>query len=403
VRVLVSSTAGSGHFGPLVPLASACRDAGHDVAVAAPTSFAREVGAAGFEHLPFDDVPPEVLGPVFAGLPSMPFEQANFRVIGEVFGRLDAQAALPGVTEAIERWRPDLVLREPCEFASLVAAERAGIAQLQVAIGVAGMLERAWAALAEPLGELDALTGLRAGTAAELVASTAQLTWVPASLDEAAAEAFPVPGTGPRWRFRNPDWRPQSGGSLPAWSDDGLPLVYVSFGSVAASLGQMVDAYGAALAALADEPVRVLMTTGNALDPASLEPWPANALVERWRPQAEVMAHAAAVVGHGGFGTTMAALASGLPQVVLPLFASDQKLNAQHVAAAGAGIAVDGGPAAAGGLAPHVMAVLDDGRYRAAAAAIAAEISALPDPADAVPVLEQLAGAHPRKRDRPSR
>ena len=31
MRVLFSTTAGSGHFGPMVPVARACRDAGHDV------------------------------------------------------------------------------------------------------------------------------------------------------------------------------------------------------------------------------------------------------------------------------------------------------------------------------------------------------------------------------------
>ena len=37
-------------------------------------------------------------------------------------------------------WRPDVVLRETCEFASVVAAEKAGIGQLEVAIsmGLAG-------------------------------------------------------------------------------------------------------------------------------------------------------------------------------------------------------------------------------------------------------------------------
>ena len=49
-------------------------------------------------------------------------------------------------------------------------------------------------------------------------------------------------------------------------------------------------------------------------------------------------------VGHGGFGTTMLALAAGVPQVIVPLFASDQHVNARHVAATGAGVCLDGGP-----------------------------------------------------------
>jgi UDP:flavonoid glycosyltransferase YjiC (YdhE family) len=46
------------------------------------------------------------------------------------------------------------------------------------------------------------------------------------------------------------------------------------------------------------------MTTGHGLDPADLEPIPSNSHVEQWWPQESVMSEAAAVVGHGGFGTT---------------------------------------------------------------------------------------------------
>ena len=115
MRVLVSTTAGSGHFGPLIPFCVACRDAGHEVRVAAPASFAGAVAGAGFEHAPFADVAPEVMGPIFGRLPELSMEEANVMVIGQIFGRLDEQAALPGVMAAIDRWRPDLVMREPTD------------------------------------------------------------------------------------------------------------------------------------------------------------------------------------------------------------------------------------------------------------------------------------------------
>ena len=55
------------------------------------------------------------------------------------------------------------------------------------------------------------------------------------------------------------------------------------------------------------------------------------------------MREAALVIGHGGFGTTMTALAAGVPQLVLPLFSSDQFLNAERIQAAGVGIQLLGG------------------------------------------------------------
>ena len=361
--------------------------------VAAPASFAGAVAGAGFEHAPFADVAPEVMGPIFGRLPELPLEEANATVIGEICGRLDAQAALPGVMAVIDSWRPDLVVREPAEFASLVAAERAGIAQVQVAIGMVGTFETAWPILSEPLAELSVLAGLPADRAFATMVRTPELTCVPASLDVPmdGRQRRDTSGHGPRWRFRDANRRGETGALPPSWGDPQLPLVYVSFGSVTASLEPFAAMYPATLAALADAPLRVLMTTGSAIDPASLEPWPANAHVEQWWPQADVMAHAAAVVGHGGFGTTMMALAAGVPQVVVPLFAFDQTVNAERVAGVGAGIHLGGGPGAAVELSAAVTAALSDPAYRAGAAAIAAEMAALPDTTAAVAVLEGLA------------
>ena len=69
-------------------------------------------------------------------MPALSFDDANLTVLREAFGRIDAQAAYPAVSAAIEVWRPDVVLREPAEFGSLAAAVRVGVPHLQVAIGM---------------------------------------------------------------------------------------------------------------------------------------------------------------------------------------------------------------------------------------------------------------------------
>ena len=90
-------------------------------------------------------------------------------------------------------------------------------------------------------------------------------------------------------------------------------------------------------------------------------------------------------------GTTMTALAAGIPQVVVPLFAFDQFVNAERVAGAGAGIRLQGGPAAIEQLPAAVERLLADPSYGAGARAVAADIEALPDVASAPAVLEELA------------
>ena len=109
------------------------------------------------------------------------------------------------------------------------------------------------------------------------------------------------------------------------------------------------------------------MTVGRGTDVAALGPLPENVRAEGWVPQDAVLARAAAVVGHGGYGTTLGALAHGVPLAVLPLFSSDQWHNAERVAGLGAGIALPGAPrGAVEPPGPDVLAALP-GRGRCAA------------------------------------
>ena len=123
--------------------------------------------------------------------------------------------------------------------------------------------------------------------------------------------------------------------------------------------------------------------------------------VERWVPQDEVLPRAAAVVTHGGHGSTLGALAHGVPCVVLPLFSLDQWFNAEAVARAGAGVALDGerhtrrgvdlpSPETLAALRPAVEHVLDDPGPRRAAQGIAEAIRALPGVDQAPAALEAL-------------
>jgi UDP:flavonoid glycosyltransferase YjiC (YdhE family) len=181
-----------------------------------------------------------------------------------------------------------------------------------------------------------------------------------------------------------PDW----------WPGNRDPLVYVTFGSVAGRLGLVPGVYRAAVEALSDLPVRVLVTTGQDSDPAELDPLPPNAHAERWVPQAGVTPHADAVVCHGGYGSMLGSLAYGLPLALLPLFGGDQWHNARRVAQVGAGVALEGadaperamfdppGPDAMAALPAAVGQLLDEPSYRRAAAQIADDIEALP-PVDA--------------------
>ncbi len=162
MRVLVATTAGAGHFAPLVPFARACVESGHEVRVAAPASFAGAVGQAGFVHAPLADASPAALGAAFARIPELTMQRANELVIREVFGGLDAEAALPGLRSLVEEWRPDVLLREPAEVASYAVAQEAGLPYVDVNIGLDDFADELVGLLDEPLKAL----GCGRGTAA---------------------------------------------------------------------------------------------------------------------------------------------------------------------------------------------------------------------------------------------
>jgi UDP:flavonoid glycosyltransferase YjiC (YdhE family) len=354
MRILAASTGGAGHFGPMVPFLRGCVAAGAEVLVAAPGSVHTDEFA--FATLP--DTPPEILGPIFASLPALPRAEANARVMREVFAGANVDATLAAHEALLAEWRPDVVLREVAEVGSYVAATRAGVPTVRVAIGLSSIEDLLASSVADFFPD-------RYGVPVERDTPTVSL--VPPTLEPGVA----------RERFRDPAMT-AANGAAPPLPDGDAPLVYVTFGSVAGALPPFAGVYRAALDALADLPVRVLLTTG-AADPESLGPIPPNARVERWVPQAAVLARAAVAVGHGGFGTTFGALAAGVPPVVLPLFSSDQFANAAAVAATGAGLAVE----SPDDLAAAVTRLLPDAApERARAGEVAAEMAALPSAAD---------------------
>jgi UDP:flavonoid glycosyltransferase YjiC (YdhE family) len=263
-----------------------------------------------------------------------------------------------------------VIVRESYEFASVLAAEHHGIPHVRVGPGLASTEEM--------VGELAFAAA--PDLPAEAISHSPYLSLNPPALDDPAG-----PAPARIHRFREIAKRPRP---LPDWwpgNDD--PLVYLTFGSVAGALDFIFPRlYSLALEALAELPARVLVTIGNDREPFALGPQPANVRVERWVPQADVAARAAAMVIHGGYGTTHGALCAGVPLVVAPLFA-DQPQNARRVAELGAGIALPA-PRSVGRLsedAPRMFAelglavehVLVDARYRRAARRVAASAAAL--------------------------
>ena len=281
---------------------------------------------AGFAFRPLAEPGEEEVARFRASQVGLSPEQAMRRALTERYVRMNAAAALYGMLATIEEWRPDVVVRESAEFSSLIAADRLGVRHALVSIGLSTALEGQMLSVAGPaLDELGAMVGGEPGLGARAARSLC-LTMAPASLDRSTP-----PGEGVR-RFRA-DNGVSAGASPDGWGDPTAPLVYLSFGTEVPSPTRdyFPGLYSAALQALQEVDARVLVTIGDERDPAELGPLAPSVRVERWVSQAELMPHIAAMIGHGGAGSTLTALAAGVPSALLPLFA-DQHSNARRVA-----------------------------------------------------------------------
>lgn len=90
-------------------------------------------------------------------------------------------------------------------------------------------------------------------------------------------------------------------------------------------------------AALADQPLRGLITLGPALTASAVGATAANVELVASVSHAEVLPQARAMITHCGHGTVMKALVHGLPIVCMPM-GRDQNDNAARIVARGAGI-----------------------------------------------------------------
>ena len=198
-----------------------------------------------------------------------------------------------------------------------------------------------------------------------------------AALDPAATEAAPsVHYVGP---IVEPSAQPWHSPWAPT---DRRPLVLVSFSTT--GFWDQGGRVRNTLAALAEEPVRVLVSATQANLVTAL---PANAVACNFVPHARVLPEVAVTICHCGHGTVAASLAHGVPVVGLPNQAADQPFLARRVQELGAGLALDG-EAQPAEIRAAVRKVLADPSYVVAARTVAAAMSVSIGPTGAASLLE---------------
>jgi len=146
----------------------------------------------------------------------------------------------------------------------------------------------------------------------------------------------------------------------PPWPEQNRdPLVLVGFSSTFQNQGPVLRNVVRALAGLR---VRALVTLGAMLPDGEVQST-GSVVVVRSAPHREVLAQAALAITHCGHGTTMKALAAGVPMVCIPM-GGDQDDTAARVVHAVAGVRLKPGSSPAA-IARAASEVLAEDRFRA--------------------------------------
>ncbi|GAB3708840.1 glycosyltransferase [Amycolatopsis oliviviridis] len=383
--MIFTSLVSHGHLYPLLPLAVAARDAGHDVLFATgdemrpvveKAGLATESAGFGMQAAFASFFGPDTDPPRASNGPP----EAFYPIIGQVFGNVLPRRFLADLTPLFERHRPDLVVYESGNAGGAIAARLAGIPAIGHGFG-----------RFSPGEVIDVINGRLAEFAAEVGFEGADLFSFGDPVVDICPESVQAPdflAGANRIPLRPVGWAEP--GDLPAGvvgRDKSRPLIYLTLGT---AFGDE-DVLKRAIGGLARIDADVIVAAGPTVDPAQLGDVPGNVRVEAWVPQSELLPHVDLVVHHGGSGTTLGAFGAGLPQLVLPQGA-DQFTNAEAVAAAGVGAQLIGEGATEDAIHERARGLLADDAVLGAARKLADEVAAMPSPAEVAQRLPEFAG-----------
>ncbi len=409
MRIGIAAIGSTGDIQPYLALARGLMTAGHEVQLFTARLWEQKVRDAG---VPFAD----------SGAPfdTETFRQVSQRMASEPrpFHQLEQilRDLLPGHLKAIPVMREqtrglDVLVAHAVDFAAIAAARANGVPLVLVHLFPAfirardtnpsgGSLGRVGDALVwkgvtwmtrrhtdEVLNQLlraagapegrDVLFSLNDSARAVLLALSPQVH----ARDSSWPESLQVTGY---WFLEEPSWTPPP--ELTRFLEAGPPPVVVSFGSMVAE--DPAAATKAVLAALAAVGCRAIVQAGWA-QLAQGVTLPPEVFRAEYVPHPWLLPRAAALVHHGGAGTTAAALRAGVPQVIV-WHAGDQmawgdKMEKLQVAAPKLSHRRLTAPA----LAKRLRLVLSSPALRERAQALGAQIRAENGVARAVEIIEQ--------------
>jgi UDP:flavonoid glycosyltransferase YjiC (YdhE family) len=354
---LVYTHPSAGHTYPLVPGLLELQSRGHRVEVVTASALVGPLTVAGLSTVAVD---PRILA-----IESDDYKEATGsgrlrRGLGSMLARGDLEAA--DLERHVARVDPDVVVVDPITYGAQVAAERSGRAWV---VATSSLLPMPGAGIPPyglglaprrgPVGRvrdavlwrvveglyrralMPGVNRMRAAAGLSRLRSPLDLNDRPDRLLVLSGQPLEYARTDAPVHVRfvgAQHWDPPA--ETPAWLlEDGDPWVLVTCSTEYQADEELARA---AVEALRDEPVRVVITLADAYATADL-PVADNVRVERFVPHRLVLDRACAVVCPSGMGLVQKAVSQGVPVVAVP-FGRDQPEVARRVVEAGAGVAL---------------------------------------------------------------
>lgn len=371
----MSAVPAVGHIVPLLDVASAMKEAGHEVRFATNPQRHGLVADAGIQPVPAGMSSVEMVEERRRRWPGTDGQPAT--VWGnQMWTQIMAPSTLADLREIVDDWKPHVIVHDEGEYAGPVVAAAAGIP----------WVTHAWGSPLRPVSELI-----------QLETSTSEL-WSSCDLEVPAfgglyAHALinPCPtflhddsaGAGVTWSIRPV---PLSSGA----GDETLRAdAYVGFGTVPTFANAPAQLM-AAIHSCTTRGLRVVVTAPSeelrselaAIDRKLVE-------VRAFVALGAVLASCKVAITHAGAGTVLASLNAGVPLVLIPRGTPSQTRMAQACELAGVGRTADTEEA----IEDAVGDVLSNPLITRRAADAAQQIAAMPSAAEVVPRVEALVGA----------
>jgi MGT family glycosyltransferase len=350
-RVLVYTAPGSGHAYPPVATALALRDRGHEVVFRTASGSVEALKRLGLGAAPID---PRIEAERLEDWKARTSTGALVSACNTFAKR--AHYEVPHLQAAIEAEHPDLIWVDTNAMGAAVAAEASGLPWAHYmphphpgpAPGVpvfgpgfapstsrAARIRDAIMAALKPFAFRSFMrshNSRRAALGLSPLNGIEDHYLVAPLLIQFSAEPFEYSREWPEnVRLVGPAlWEPSA--TEPEWlAAEERPIVLVTASTEFQDDAKLIRS---ALEAFASRPYAIVATTA-AHDPGDFDV-PSNARVERYLPHDPILRRAAAVISHGGMGTTQKALAAGIPVCAVP-FMRDQFEVARRVEHCGGG------------------------------------------------------------------